>query len=147
MPQYAETSRDAITLVGRILLTALFIWSGFAKLIAPAATAAGFAKGGLPVPYAAWAVAVLIELGGGLALLLGVQARIMGWILAAWCIATALVAHTNFADHNMEIHFMKNVAMAGGFLYVAAFGAGRYTVARLFHAGSDAHDREIRGRA
>jgi putative oxidoreductase len=138
MPQSTEASRDAVALIGRVLLTLIFIWSGFAKLIAPAATAAFFGKSGLPVPYAAWLVAVAVEVGAALALLLGVQARIMGWILAAWCVATALVAHTNFADRNMEIHFMKNIAMAGGFLYVAAFGAGRYTITRLFHGRSDA---------
>ena len=45
----------------------------------------------------------------------------------SWCIATALAAHTNFADRNMEIHFFKNTAMAGGFAYVAAFGGGAYS--------------------
>jgi putative oxidoreductase len=137
MPQQVDM-RDAGALAGRVLLTLIFIWSGYDKLIAPTGTTAFFAKAGLPLPYVAWLVAVVIELGGGLALLLGIQARLMGWVLAVWCVVTALVAHTNFADHNMEIHFMKNIAMAGGFLYVAMFGAGRYTITRLFHGRSDA---------
>jgi putative oxidoreductase len=43
-------------------------------------------------------------------------------------VATALIAHTNFADRNQEVHFMKNMAMTGGFLYVAAFGAGAWSL-------------------
>jgi putative oxidoreductase len=97
-----------------------------------APTQAYFAKLGLPVPMLAWGLTVVIEFIGGLALLLGVQARVVGTILAAWCIATALVAHTDFADRNMQIHFLKNVIMAGGFLYVAAYGAGAYTIQQIF---------------
>jgi putative oxidoreductase len=138
MPQHDDMWRDAGTLVGRVLMSLIFIWAGYGKLIAPTATIGYFGASGLPLPQAAWLVAVVIELGGGLALLLGIQARLMGWVLAVWCVVTALVAHTNFADHNMQIHFMKNIAMAGGFLYVAMLGAGRYTITRLFHGRSDA---------
>jgi putative oxidoreductase len=88
---------------------------------------------GLPLPVVVWGVAIVIEIGGGLALLLGLQARVAGSVLAAWCFATALVAHTNFSNPDMQIQFMKNVAMAGGFLYVAAFGAGgHYTIQQAF---------------
>ena len=99
--------------------------------MAAAATQAYFAKDGLPVPELAYAVAVFIELGVGLALLFGLFTRASGIVLAVWCILTALVAHTNFADRNMEIHFMKNVAMAGGMLYVFAFGGGPYSLDAL----------------
>ena len=86
------------------------------------------ARYGLPMPMLAWAITVIIELGGGLALLFGVATRPTATVLGLWCIATALVAHTNFADPNMRGHFMKNVAMAGGFAYVAVFGAGAYSI-------------------
>jgi putative oxidoreductase len=124
--------QDLATLIGRVLMSAPFIWAGYGKLITAAATQAYFAKLGLPVPVLAWGVTVVIEFLGGLALLLGVQVRVVGTVLAAWCIATALVAHTDFADRNMQIHFLKNVIMAGGFLYVAAYGAGAHTVQRIF---------------
>ena len=86
------------------------------------------AKYGLPVPMLAWLVTVVIELGGGVALLFGVATRPMAVVLGLWCIATALVAHTNFADPSMRAHFMKNVAMAGGFAYVATIGAGAFSI-------------------
>jgi putative oxidoreductase len=67
-------------------------------------------------------------LGGGLAILFGLFSRLVVLVLAIWCVATALIAHTNFADRNQEIHFLKNMAMMGGFLYVAAFGAGAWSL-------------------
>jgi putative oxidoreductase len=117
-----------LQLAGRILISVIFIWGGWGKLLGFAATVGYFEKIGLPVPPAAAAVAVFMELGVGLALLFGLFTRLSGAALAFWCIVTALVAHTNFADRNMEIHFLKNVAMAGGLLYVVAFGAGAYSL-------------------
>jgi putative oxidoreductase len=122
---------DATTLLGRLLLSILFIVSGWSKLMAAAATQAYFAKDGLPMPEVAYAVAVLIELGVGLALLFGLFTRASAIVLAAWCIITALVAHANLADNTMRIQFMKNVGMAGGLLYVFAFGGGGYSLDAL----------------
>jgi putative oxidoreductase len=110
------------TLVGRILMSLLFILGGWGKLMGAAATQAMFAKQGLPMVEAAWLLAVVVELGGGLTLLFGLFTRPVGLVLAVWCVATALIAHTNFADRAQEINFLKNMATAGGFLYVAMFG-------------------------
>jgi putative oxidoreductase len=128
-------TEELATLIARVIMGAPFIHSGYSKLIAAAGTQAFFAKLGLPVPAAAWGVAVAVELLGGLAIVLGIQTRIAGVILAVWCIATALVAHSNFSDPNMVIHFTKNVIMAGGFLYVAVFGAGAYTIWQIIGRG------------
>ena len=122
---------DGLMLLGRILLSSIFLWSGWGKLMAAGATQAYFGKLGLPMPEAAWAVAVFVELIVGLALLTGLFTRASALILAVWCIATALAAHTNFADRNMEIHFLKNVVIAGGLLYVVAFGAGAFSLDAL----------------
>ena len=119
---------DTMTLLGRVLLSTIFLWSGWGKLMSAAATQAYFAKLGLPAPELAFAVAVAVELGGGLLLLTGLFTRASAAILALWCIATAVAAHSNFADRNMEIHFLKNVGLAGGMLYVIAFGAGSYSL-------------------
>ena len=73
-----------------------------------------------------------VELSGGLAVLFGFQARLAAAGLAVWCIVTALVGHTNFADADAEIQFMKNVAMSGGFIFIAAFGPGAYALARAW---------------
>ncbi|MDR3534302.1 MAG: DoxX family protein [Rhodopila sp.] len=126
----SSSTQDLGMLVGRVLMSAIFIWSGYGKLMAATATQAYLAGLGVPLPAIAWLVAVVIELGGGLALLLGIQARLLGLVLAVWCIVTALAGHTNFAIPDMQIHFMKNVAMAGGFLQVVAFGAGRLSADR-----------------
>ena len=127
---------ELATLIARAIMSAPFIWTGYSKLIAAAGTQAYFAKLGLPVPVLAWSVAVAVEMLGGLAILLGIQVRVAGITLASWCIATAIVAHSNFSDPNMVIHFMKNVIMAGGFLYVAVFGAGAYTIGQIIGRGS-----------
>lgn len=123
-----SATENGTLLLGRVLLSALFISGGWGKLLGAAATQAGFAKLGLPLPVVAWGIAVIVELGGGLAILFGLVTRFAAVVLAIWCIATALVAHTNFADRAQEINFFKNLAMTGGFLYVALLGAGAWSL-------------------
>jgi putative oxidoreductase len=115
-------------LLGRILLAAIFLLSGFGKLTAISGTAGYFGAMGLPVPTATAIVVGLIELLGGLAILVGFQTRIVAWVLAVFTIATALVAHTGWADQNQMIHFLKNVAITGGFLVLASSGPGAYSI-------------------
>jgi putative oxidoreductase len=82
----------------------------------------------LPFPLLAFAVAVAIELGGGLLLIAGYRVRYVAAALALFSLATAMSFHTNFADQNEMIHFLKNVMMAGGLLQIAAFGAGALSI-------------------
>lgn len=128
-----------VTLLGRILIAYIFVTAGISKLGAPAATMTMLAGHGLPVPVAAYIVTVIVELGFGLLLLFGFQTRLAGIVLAIWCVATALVAHTNFADRNMEIHFFKNIAMAGGLLFVFAHGAGAISIDAMLRRRRVAH--------
>jgi putative oxidoreductase len=123
-----QRNASATMLVGRILMSLLFILGGWGKLMAPAATQAMLAKQGLPMVEAGWVLAVVVELGGGLAILFGLFARPVAVVCAAWCVATALIAHTNFAERIQEIQFFKNMGMTGGFLYIAAFGAGAFSL-------------------
>jgi putative oxidoreductase len=109
---------------GRLLIGLPFAMSGFGKLIAYGQTTAMIAAAGLPVPPLAYAVAVAVELGGGLLLVAGYQARLVAIALALFSIAAAVSFHSNFADQNQMIHFLKNIMMAGGLLQIAAFGAG-----------------------
>jgi putative oxidoreductase len=83
---------------------------------------------GLPVPPLALALSVVVELGGGLLLVAGFQARIVATALALFSLATAVAFHSNFADQNQMIHFLKNVMMAGGLLQIVAFGAGALSI-------------------
>lgn len=121
-------SENAATLAGRVLLSLLFILGGWGKLLAPAATQAMLAKYNLPMVEAAWVLAVVVELGGGLAILFGLFTQPVAFGCAIWCVATALVAHTNLAERAQEIQFLKNMGLTGGFLYVAAFGAGAWSL-------------------
>jgi putative oxidoreductase len=121
-------SENAATLIGRVLLSLLFIIGGWGKMLGPAATQAMFAKQGLPMVEAAWVLAVAVELGGGLAILFGLFTRPVALVCAIWCVATALIAHTNLAERAQEIQFFKNMGLTGGFLYVAVFGAGAWSL-------------------
>jgi putative oxidoreductase len=109
---------------GRALIGAVFFMSGVGKLAAYGATTAMIAAAGLPVPPAAWLVAVLVEGAGGLLLLLGFRVRLVASILAAFTVATALFFHRNFADQNQMIHFLKNFMIVGGLLQIVHFGPG-----------------------
>ena len=110
--------------VGRLMIGLPFAMSGLGKLGAYGATTAMIGAVGLPFPPLAYAVAVAAELGGGLLLVAGYQARYVAGALAVFALATAVSFHSNFADQNQMIHFLKNVMMAGGLLQIAAFGAG-----------------------
>jgi putative oxidoreductase len=116
---------DVLGLFGRLLMSAIFIQAGFVKATAPAATMAYFAKEGLPVVGAAYALTLAVEIGGGIVFLLGYRVRLVALVLAAWCVATGFVAHYHPGNRDAMIHFMKNICMTGGFLQVVAFGSGR----------------------
>src|ERR1700736_6221836 len=114
--------------MSRVAMSLVFIHGGGGKVLAPAGAQAMLASHHLPMVKYGWMLAVVVELGGGLAILLGLFTRPAALVLAIWCVATALIAHTNFLERGQEIHFFKNMAMAGGFLYVAAFGAGAWSL-------------------
>ena len=123
-----QGTENAAALLGRVAMSVIFILAGWGKLLAPAATQAMLANHHLPMVQLGWILAIVVELGGGLAILFGLLTRPVGLKLAIWCVATALIAHTNFADRNQEINFLKNMAMTGGFLYVATFGARAWSL-------------------
>ena len=119
---------DAAAFLGRLLLSVIFVLSGFQKLAQFSGTVAFMGSEGLPLPLIAAIVAVLVECVGGILLIVGYQTRLTGIVLALWCIATAIVAHRNFSNQDQMINFLKNVAMAGGFLQLVAFGAGGWSL-------------------
>jgi putative oxidoreductase len=123
-----SSAQDRIALAGRVLLAAIFVISGLGKVAAPAASLAYMRAAGLPLAPLGLAGAALIELGGGIALILGYRTRVVATVLAAFAIVTALIFHSAFADQNQLIHFFKNVAMAGGLLQVVSFGGGRLSL-------------------
>ena len=123
-----NNQQSAIPAIGRLLLAAIFIISGFGKLMAPAGTIGYIQSAGLPFASIAFAVAVAVELGGGLLLVAGFKTRYVAAILALFSVVTAFAFHGNVSDQNQMIHLLRNIAMAGGLLQVVAFGAGAWSV-------------------
>ncbi len=113
-------------LVGRVLLTIIFLVSGYGKSADPARTAAHMGMVGLP-GFLAWPTAIF-ELALGASVILGFQVRIRALLGAGLSILSALMFHLDFADQMQSINVMKNLAIAGGFLYVFAFGAGAFAI-------------------
>lgn len=116
-------------LLGRILIALLFIPAGISKIAGFQGTAGYIASKGLPLPEVAAAGTIVVEIGVALALLVGFKARWAALILALFTVAAAVLFH-NFwampADQQMaqQINFFKNLAIAGGLLFVVAYGAG-----------------------
>jgi putative oxidoreductase len=110
--------------IGRILIGLPFAMSGLGKLAAYGKTTAMIAAAGLPFPPLAFVVAEAVELGGGLLLVLGYHVRPIALALAVFSVTAAVSFHSNFADQNQMIHFLKDVMLAGGLLQIVAFGAG-----------------------
>jgi putative oxidoreductase len=121
-----STLTAATQMTGRVLMSAIFIMAGINKLSGYAATQGYMDSMG--VPGALLPVVILLELGGGLAVLLGWQTRIGAFLLAGFCVLSALIFHANFGDQMQSINFMKNMAMAGGFLFLVAGGPGAWSL-------------------
>jgi putative oxidoreductase len=120
-----------VPFAGRLLIGLPFAMSGLGKLAAIGPTTAMIRTAGLPLPSLALPVAVAVELGGGLLLIAGFRARLVATVLALFALATAVSFHSNFADQNQMIHFLKNVMITGGLLQIVAFGAGALSLDNL----------------
>jgi putative oxidoreductase len=134
-PSYQASHNSTILLVSRILLAGVFLVFGIRKLMAVAGTAGYLTKLGLPMgEVLVWAV-ILIEVGGALLLIVGWQTRLAAWILAGFVVLATLAAHRYWEFEGPQYvaqltNFMKNLAIVGGLLLVAASGPGRLSVDR-----------------
>jgi putative oxidoreductase len=123
-----STNASALTLAGRVLLSIIFILAGFAKPTAISGTAGWFASIGLPLPTVTTVVVGLVEVVGGIAILVGFQTRIAAIVLGLFTLAATAVAHLDFADQVQVMFLQKNLAIAGGLFVLAAFGAGALSI-------------------
>lgn len=105
-------------LTGRVLISAIFIMAGINKISGYAGTQ-GYMES-MGVPGALLPLVILLEIGGGLAVLLGWQTRIAAFLLAGFTVLSALIFHANLGDQMQFILFMKNLAMAGGLMFLVA---------------------------
>jgi putative oxidoreductase len=117
-----------VPFAGRLLIGLPFAMSGLGKLAAIGPTTGVIRAAGLPLPPLVLALAVVVELGGGLLLVAGIRTRIVATALVLFSLAAAVSFHSNFADQNQMIHFLKNVMIAGGLLQIVAFGAGALSI-------------------
>ena len=128
MKQLVESSRPYADLAGRVLIALLFLLSGWGKIGGYAATQAYMqAKG---VPGALLPLVILVELGGGAAIVAGLYTRAVALVLAGFCILAGLLFHAGSPDPIQQLMFLKNLAISGGFLFLVANGAGRLSVDR-----------------
>jgi putative oxidoreductase len=116
-------------LTGRILIALIFLMAGLGKITGFEHTVGYIASKGLPLPQLAAIGAILVELGGGIMLVLGWNTRLAAAAIFVFTAMTALFFHNFWAvspdqAQNQMIHFMKNVSMMGGLLYVVIHGAG-----------------------
>jgi putative oxidoreductase len=112
--------------IGRVFIALIFVMSGLIKMGNYANTAGWMDAMG--VPGGLLPVVIVLEVLGGLAIIIGWQTRIASFLLAGFCLLSALLFHNNLGDQNEMIQFMKNVAMAGGFLFLTAHGAGKFSL-------------------
>jgi putative oxidoreductase len=129
----ANSSSSVVPLIGRILMSAVFLISGFFKVAGYSQVVGYAAAKGLPLAGVAIACAAAVELLGGIAILIGFKTRIVPWVLFLYLVPATVIFHNFWALHGMEqqdnmIHFMKNLAIMGGLLILAANGPGAYSV-------------------
>jgi putative oxidoreductase len=118
-----------LPLAGRLLIALMFAMSGLSKLADYGGTVGLISASRLPLPAPlAYAAAVAVEIACSVVLIFGFQARAAAAVLALYCVATAVFFHADFANPDNIIHFLKNVAIAGGLLQIVAFGAGAFSI-------------------
>lgn len=135
MKQFKQALEQYGPLVARVLLAQVFIVSGFGKLKAFAATAAFMANLGIQAPQAMLVLTIALELGGGLLLVLGWQARWLALAFMGFTFLTAIVVHPFWSAEAQSVggqlnNFMKNLAIMGGMLYVVIHGPGPLSLGR-----------------
>jgi putative oxidoreductase len=145
MPWNAERLSDEVVLVARILLVALFVVFGWSKLTNYTGTVGYMTQTGVPLPFIATLVAIVVEFVVALAVSIGFWTRPLALLLALYTLATALIAHHFWTMEGANryansINFYKNISIVGGFLLLYVTGAGRYSLdARLGPANPSSH--------
>ena len=146
MNKACEMTKQYAPLVGRALLSSIFIISGWGKITGFSGTAAYMASKGMPIPDVLLVAAIIIELGGGLMVLLGWKACWAALAIFLFIIPTTLIFHAFWAVdaaqvQNQMINFMKNLAIMGGMLYVVAYGSGPYSLGKKDKCGEKMEEK------
>lgn len=121
-----NTTQNFVELLGRVLLSALFLIAGLGKIGGYAATQ-GYMEA-MGVPGALLPLVIALEVGGALAIIVGWRTRLIAFLLAGFSIVSALVFHNALGDQVQFVMFMKNFSIAGAFLVLVARGAGDWSL-------------------
>ena len=132
----APAYNPVLPLAGRLLMATIFLVAGIRKVLGFAGTVGYFAKLGFPAAEAFAVIAIVIELGGALALIIGWRTRWIAWLMILFVAIATAMAHRfwefDAAQFNNQLnHFLKNLAIIGGLLFVAGFGPGRASIDRV----------------
>jgi putative oxidoreductase len=129
----SNASGSVVPLIGRVLIGQIFILAGINKIMNFSMMTGYVAVAHLPLPKVSLAIAAAIEILGGLAILTGFHTRVASWIVFLFLIPTTLLFHNFWAMQGADRldnlgHFQKNLAIMGGLLILATFGAGAYSL-------------------
>lgn len=116
------------SVIARILLAHIFLLAGVSKMSAEAYAGTQGYMDAMGVPGMLLPLVILLEVGGGIALIIGWKTQWTSYALAAFTLVAAVIFHRNLADQMQMILFMKNIAIVGGLLLLAEHGAGRYSL-------------------
>ncbi|MPW21467.1 DoxX family membrane protein [Paraburkholderia sp. CNPSo 3157] len=136
MNAFIEQRKDALLLIGRVLLVVLFVLFGWSKLTGFSGTEQYMAATGAPVPAVAAIIAVVMELAVGIVIAIGFKTRPLALLLAVYTLATAFIGHHFWTQTGMEhfvnmINFYKNISIIGGLLLLFVTGPGKYSIDRV----------------
>ena len=141
MSATTSSTNNIVILLARILLAFMFIYTGFGKLTDPSATAGAITGAGIPAATLLAYIVGAFEFVAGICVLVGFQVRIVGWLLALFCVFTGVVFHlppVNVPDFPAAangwinglnfVNFLKNLTLAGAYVMLATNGAGVYSL-------------------
>ena len=140
----SPATADGLLLLGRVFLGAIFVTSGFGKLLALGAFATSLESRGVPAAQVMALVAAAVEFFGGLLIIIGLQTRAAAVLLIIFVVIATLIAHRywDFTDaaarRTQQSQFFKNLSIIGGFVLLIASGAGRYSIDRILKRRKDA---------
>lgn len=117
-----------LPVAGRVLLGLLFLVAGWGKLTGFQGTVGFVASAGFPLPEIMTVLAIIVEFGGAIFLILGLEAKRVAWALAFFTLVATFAYHNVFMDPSQQLMFLKNLAIIGGLLYVAAYGSGAWSM-------------------
>jgi putative oxidoreductase len=123
---HMNSQQNLADLAGRVLISAIFLVSGLGKIAGYAGTQ-GYMEA-MGVPGVLLPLTIALEVGGAIAIIVGYRTRLAAFLLAGFCVLSALIFHRALGDQVQFIMFMKNLAIAGGFLLLVARGPGEWSL-------------------